>query len=625
MDSLYWQPLLSRPAEGRHAFVRALVSRYPGLIDSLTEAMAYLDRIEVAGDSQSGYWVRVVEEEDERMLLPTDRLEDRRAAQVGALRKGVTGGARLVVLAGVGIGDICREILRLGGEYPNVGFLIVEPELVRVLIAATLFDLVPLAQSENILWALGRNAVDEMVSICRKNYLYLVPPDKWAYMLGVIPHDAQEAGQYSALVSSLSQMLEPDQDAFERAVEQFINRRFQSRGLVWSYHSPKAYIHLPLLRALLRGFEERGWRTCCELVKEDFAAGLRLAASMIRSVPDLYLFLNGPSSAFLREAGISPSAERDIARFRVIWIVDDLTASGTEDLHTGYSHWDHVFCADRTYMQAMQGCGARRVAFLPAAAAVMRKGSPRKDWSAPISYVGSIQNMGPYLRRLSDRSRTCLHRIAQRKDQERRISFQQIVQDEAPPQSIVEELRQIADEYHATTPKGFENPDRILDFFLYVTATFLQRKRIVECLLPHGLKIFGPESWLETLAPEYRNRFQGPVPFEQVADVYASADLSLNIHSYQCPTCLNSRDFDVIMAGGCLLADWVEDFGHGFFEEEKEVALFRSYAELPDLVKALSSTPDQRDAMKVAARDRLLREHTYAHRAGVICETLGIG
>ena len=68
----------------------------------------------------------------------------------------------------------------------------------------------------------------------------------------------------------------------------------------------------------------------------------------------------------------------------------------------------------------------------------------------------------------------------------------------------------------------------------------------------------------------------------------------------------------------------MEDFSHGFFEEEKEVALFRSHAELPDLVKALSSTPDYRDAMKVAARDRLLREHTYAHRAGVICETLGI-
>ena len=50
-------------------------------------------------------------------------------------------------------------------------------------------------------------------------------------------------------------------------------------------------------------------------------------------------------------------------------------------------------------------------------------------------------------------------------------------------------------------------------------------------------------------------------PYHDLADAYASADVCLNIHSIQCPTCLNPRDFDVLMATGCLLSDCG---GYGF-------------------------------------------------------------
>jgi spore maturation protein CgeB len=203
------------------------------------------------------------------------------------------------------------------------------------------------------------------------------------------------------------------------------------------------------------------------------------------------------------------------------------------------------------------------------------------------------------------------------------VPFPQIVDAEKPSQSILDEVRNAAQAYMATTPKQIENPNQTLDYFLYVVSNYSYRRRVIECLLPLGLRVFGPKSWLTVLSAEYRNRYGGSVPFENAADAYASADLCLNLHSFQCPTCLNSRDFDVVMAGGCLLADWVEDYDRGFFAPELEVALFRSDEELLEKAQSLLSDPDRRESMKAAARQRLLAEHTYAHRADVIIRALG--
>ncbi|MFH1743914.1 MAG: glycosyltransferase [bacterium] len=627
MNDLDWRPLRSFSDTGRCSFISVLAARFPHQFD-LTNVESQLDSIYIAGSLQDGFLARERDSHGERMLIPPDHLTERRAAQAGALRKAVEEGAKLVILAGVGIGDIGDEIRTLLGEYPNVGFLVVEQEPVRVLLAATLFDLLPLAESENVLWAVGTDAAEQMVRLCRDNYLYLIPQDRIAFLLGTIPADATEAEKYTASVASLPGLLEPDRAAFDRLVAQFTSgfgEAFTPQGLVWSYHSPRAYIHLPLLQALLRGFEERGWRTHCELAGDDFASSLRLSASIIQSVPDMYLFLNGPSAAFLTDSGIAPGAEREIGRPRIIWIVDDLSVSAPVELRTGYSFRDYVFCADKTYVDSLSHCGAKKVTFLPAAAAVSGAGNFREEWSAPISYVGSIQNMEKYMDRLSAKAKEWLRHVASRKEKDRTVSFREIIESEKPSQSIHDEVRNAAEAYHATTPKELNNPQQILEFFLYVVATYMQRKHTVELLLPLGLRVFGPESWLDVLPAKCRNRYGGFVPFENVADAYASAALSLNLHSYQCPTCLNSRDFDVIMAGGCLVGDWVEDFNGGFFTPGAEVALFRSDDELVETVRSLLSDRQRREIMKSASRTRLLREHTYAHRVDAVLSVVGSG
>ena len=107
---------------------------------------------------------------------------------------------------------------------------------------------------------------------------------------------------------------------------------------------------------------------------------------------------------------------------------------------------------------------------------------------------------------------------------------------------------------------------------------------------------------------------------EQLADAYASARLCLNIHSLQCPTCLNSRDFDVLTAKGCLVSDEVEDLHAGLLEPGLDCATFQSAEELQETVRDLLSNAEKREAMREQGHQTCREKHTPAHRAGIILD-----
>jgi len=623
MPSLEWQTISSLPADGWRAFLEGLRQRNPDMAQNLQKHEPLLDTLDAARDENGNWIARARLPDGERLLVPSDRLKERCKAQSSALRAAVQKGAKLVVISGLGIGHLCHDVEQfLGG---TTGFLIVEDDPVRVLVASTLYDLSSLVQSRNVLWAVGEDVQERMLRLCRENCVFLLPFDRIEYVLGAMPLEAGEAQHYSALVAYLPKLLEPELSAFDRSVEGFISTSSkppESPGLVWGYHHPRAFIHLPLLQSLLRGFEAHGWRTQCDLAGDDFASSLRLASSVVHAVPDLYLFLNGPSRAYLMDVGLSGSAEREIARPRISWIVDDLSLSGAPELQQGYTIRDHVFCIDRTYLDSFAGCGARTVSHLPGAPSVAGRGTCQPKWAAPVSFVGNVHDMTPYLERFSGTAKEWVRTIARHKQQSRMTPFPQLIAAESPSESVRGEVQDAAEEFHSTTAKAIGDRDQVLAYFLYVVSNYFYRRNVVLGLLPLGLRVFGPESWLTILPPDYRDRYGGFVSPEDAADAYVSADLSLSLHSFQCPTCLNPRDYDIIMAGGCLLADWVEDFDRGFFVPNSEVALFRSEEEAVETARDLLDDPDRREAMKSAARERLLREHTMQHRVERILEAL---
>jgi spore maturation protein CgeB len=82
-----------------------------------------------------------------------------------------------------------------------------------------------------------------------------------------------------------------------------------------------------------------------------------------------------------------------------------------------------------------------------------------------------------------------------------------------------------------------------------------------------------------------------------------------------------TRVFEAAGAGACLVTDaWegVEDF----LEPESEILVARDGDEVAALVEGL--TAERADAIGRAARERVLAEHTYAHRAAQVEAVLGV-
>jgi spore maturation protein CgeB len=175
-----------------------------------------------------------------------------------------------------------------------------------------------------------------------------------------------------------------------------------------------------------------------------------------------------------------------------------------------------------------------------------------------------------------------------------------------------------------TTQKGFDRQDAMLDYFIYNAVTFYKRKKIIDALLPYGLKVFGPESWKESLPEKYKDRYGGFISYHDLCDVYRSAQLNVNIHSHQCPTCLNPRDFDVPMAGSVVLGDYVDDADRGYFVPGEEMLVFRSQEEMIHQVETALADPARLETMAEKAHQRVVNEHTYAHRAKTILQHLGM-
>jgi hypothetical protein len=76
----------------------------------------------------------------------------------------------------------------------------------------------------------------------------------------------------------------------------------------------------------------------------------------------------------------------------------------------------------------------------------------------------------------------------------------------------------------------------------------------------------------------------------------------------------NMRLYEATGVGGCLLTDWKGNLSE-LFEPEIEVVTYRGAAEAAERAKFLLDHPSERDAIARAGQARVLREHTFAHRA----------
>ncbi|MBO5761403.1 MAG: glycosyltransferase [Lentisphaeria bacterium] len=104
---------------------------------------------------------------------------------------------------------------------------------------------------------------------------------------------------------------------------------------------------------------------------------------------------------------------------------------------------------------------------------------------------------------------------------------------------------------------------------------------------------------------------------KEVVSIYRDSAAMINILQEpleQFRTILSLQCFAIPSTGSCLCAEFVEEFPE-HFEEGKEVLLFRSPEELPDLLKKVISDRKWAEQVGEAGRMRCVREHSHFHRA----------
>jgi spore maturation protein CgeB len=82
-----------------------------------------------------------------------------------------------------------------------------------------------------------------------------------------------------------------------------------------------------------------------------------------------------------------------------------------------------------------------------------------------------------------------------------------------------------------------------------------------------------------------------------------------------------SRIFELASMGCCIVSNPYNGIEE-WFTDRKEVLVVKNEEEIPELYKWLLSDEEGRLRLGNAARQRLLQEHTYAHRAREIQKIL---
>ncbi len=304
-----------------------------------------------------------------------------------------------------------------------------------------------------------------------------------------------------------------------------------------------------------------------------------------------------------------------------VWYVDNPARfdDSDEDLErTGL-----VACFDATYLPWLREHGARDPFALHTAAGLMRSGSEGPSRNGPaLLFVGELGAEGFETE----------ERYWKRTNPDLLNRCQEVLETfEAGPPRLLQDIYR---------EHGLEelHPFRgIIVNYLENKATYRLRMKYLEPLAEMRPTIFGPSEWGD---PARAGKLAGcwagrRIPYgEELANLYASAGIVLNVFHAQCLQGLNPRVYDVLACGGTLITN--ENSGlKSEFEAGQELFAAASPEDLARLVASKIEDSGQVRAgnSDVARRGQLksLVAHRYHARMKVLlsradgtCGTLGL-
>jgi len=308
------------------------------------------------------------------------------------------------------------------------------------------------------------------------------------------------------------------------------------------------------------------------------------------------LFLaNHPSELFFNQAGMNIP---DCKKF--VWVLDDPFMMGGEQ----YAEDEIVLVAEPSFIAGVKKRGARNIGFLPVAAPVDPVCDVKESCRHDVIYVGSLGNVETMRKQLDNDLASYFDGIVQKKLDTPDAHFDDLLRAHPYKETQIIQL------------------NGQLAYYLYAQSNRKQRLNYLQAIDPEYLKIFGPAEWKEALAgTPHINCFEGPVdPFKEYQDLICSAKINLNLRSLQGFRVPTQRDFCVPAYSGFLLST-----SHQYEIRESENVAFgldhfswspkaQSPQELNDLIDRYINSPEEREAWIELSREKILSEHTYAHR-----------
>ncbi len=123
-----------------------------------------------------------------------------------------------------------------------------------------------------------------------------------------------------------------------------------------------------------------------------------------------------------------------------------------------------------------------------------------------------------------------------------------------------------------------------------------------------------------------RARLIGDVPFNAFAQAISAARINLNITRRSHATVTASataRPFELAAAGAAIVSNPYEGIER-WFEPGEELFVVSTAEEALTTYRRLLDDPGEAEAMGARARERVLDEHTYAHRARQLLKLVGL-
>ena len=145
-----------------------------------------------------------------------------------------------------------------------------------------------------------------------------------------------------------------------------------------------------------------------------------------------------------------------------------------------------------------------------------------------------------------------------------------------------------------------------------------KRREFVSSLIGKGGGVFGDREWAATVGDLY----QGPIAYgEELRNVYNHSAFILDIRQPQARTGLTQRIFDATACGRPVLTEYSPEL-EILFDPEEELFCFDLPERALELKEKILIRPHEANKRAAHARNKVLSDHTYQHRATQILKVL---